>query len=96
MSTSAKKKELTTLEREAANMNYEDEETEVEVNDEEKYEAMLDSRKERRAVSENLGPNLKLKLPGRMPLRFLREASERPDAYCLRIATLEYFHKHPQ
>jgi hypothetical protein len=49
MSTSAKKKELTTLEREAANMNYEDEETDVEVNNEEKYEAMLDARKERRA-----------------------------------------------
>lgn len=52
MSTSAKKKELTTLEREAANMNYEDEETDVEVNNEEKYEAMLSARKERRAVSE--------------------------------------------
>ena len=96
MSTSAKKKELTTLEREAANMNYEDEETDVEVNNEEKYEAMLDARKERRAVSEYLAPNLKLKFLGRMPLRFLREAGERPDAYCLRIATLEYFHKHPQ
>ena len=53
MSASAKKKELTTLEREAANMNYEDEETDVEVNNEEKYEAMLDARKERRAVSEH-------------------------------------------
>ena len=68
MSTSAKKKELTTLEREAANMNYEDEATDVEVNDEEKYEAMLDARKERRAVSVYPTSNLKLNLPGRMSL----------------------------
>ncbi len=68
MSTSAKKKELTTLEREAANMNYEDEATDVEVNDEEKYEAMLDARKERRAVSSYPASNLGLNLPGRMSL----------------------------
>ena len=51
MSLSAKKKELTTLEREAANVVNEETEDEVEVNNEEKYEAMLNARKERRAVS---------------------------------------------
>ena len=50
---SAKKKELTTLEREAANIVQEDSEGEVEVTDEAKYEAMLGARKERRAVSLN-------------------------------------------
>ena len=48
---SAKKKELTTLEREAANIVNEDEEDDVAVNNEEKYEAMINARKERRAVS---------------------------------------------
>ena len=52
MSLSAKKaKEMTTLEREAANIVNEDDETEVEVTDEAKYDAMMDARKERRAVS---------------------------------------------
>ena len=51
MSLSAKKKELTTLEREAANIVNEDEEDDVAVNNEEKYEAMINARKERRAVS---------------------------------------------
>ena len=51
MSLSAKKKELTTLEREAANIVNEDEEEDVAVNNEEKYEAMINARKERRAVS---------------------------------------------
>ena len=51
MSLSAKKKELTTLEREAANVVNEETEDDVEVNNEEKYEAMLNARKERRAVS---------------------------------------------
>lgn len=42
---------MTTLEREAANIVNEDDETEVEVTDEAKYDAMMDARKERRAVS---------------------------------------------
>ena len=51
MSLSAKKKELTTLEREAANIVNDEETDDVEVTNEEKFEAMLNARKERRAVS---------------------------------------------
>ena len=92
---------LTTLELQAQNIVQDDESDGVEVTDEAKYNALVESKKSRRAVSPPDPGSQQFEFLnflhiGRVSLRLPRKASQGLDADCPRPAPPEYFLLCPQ
>ena len=93
---------MTTLELQAQNIVRDDDSDDVQITDQAKYDALVESRKNRRAVScypsQPTYLNLN-ELPsslGRVLIRLSREAGQGIDANGARIAVAEHFDLSPQ